>query len=181
MVLKLINEIWKAGKATHPYPFAPVDLAPGFRGRPEFDPEQCIACGACTVACSPNALAIENDLTRGVRTWSLFYGRCIYCARCEEVCPTGAIHLGPEFESAVFNRADLFVKAEFQLAACCQCGAYFAPAKELVYLQMLLDQAGDVPLGGERRELAMACPECRRKADLPKVKQWTQEVWNGRG
>ncbi|MFM8319841.1 MAG: formate hydrogenlyase complex iron-sulfur subunit [Chloroflexota bacterium] len=181
MVFKLIREVLKTGKATHPYPFAPVELAPGFRGKPEYDPAQCIACAACTVACPPNALQMTNDLEHGTRTWSIFYGRCIYCARCEEVCPTGAIHLGPDFELAAFSRDDLQVTAEFQLAACCVCGAYFAPVKEVIYVQALLDAAGlQSPDAAERRALLAACPECRRKADLPHVKKVVQEVWDGR-
>jgi len=178
MVLKLLREVIKVGKATHPYPFAPVELAPGFRGKPEYDPQQCIACAACTVACPPNALSMETDLENGTRTWAIFYGRCIYCARCEEVCPTGAIALGPDFELASFSRDDLTVRAEFQLAACRQCGAYFAPVKELEYMFALLQQAGLVAAEATaQRERLMMCPECRRKIDLPRVKELVQEAF----
>jgi hydrogenase-4 component H len=178
-MLKLLKEVLKVGQATLPYPFAPVELAPGFRGKPEYDPQQCIACAACTIACPPNALAMQTDLDAGVRTWSLFYGRCIYCARCEEVCPTGAIHLGSDFELASFTRQDLTVTAEFRLAACARCGAYFAPAKELDYCLALLDQAG-LPDedAGDRRELLSLCPECRRKIDLPRVRVLVQEAFH---
>ncbi|MFZ5911409.1 MAG: formate hydrogenlyase complex iron-sulfur subunit [Chloroflexota bacterium] len=181
MVLKLIKEVLRVGEATHPYPFAPVDLAPGFRGKPEYNPEQCIACAACTIACPPNALGMETDLEHGTRTWSLFYGRCIFCARCEEVCPTGAIKLEPDFELASFSREDLTVTAEFRLAACSQCGAYFASAKELEHVLALLDQAG-LPAGEEenRKALLRMCPECRRKTDLPRVKTVVQEAFDGR-
>ncbi|MEW5867657.1 MAG: formate hydrogenlyase complex iron-sulfur subunit [Chloroflexota bacterium] len=178
MVLKLIKEVLKVGQATVPYPFVPVEVAPGFRGKPEYDPEQCIACAACVIACPPNALSMETDLEQGVRTWSIFYGRCIFCARCEEVCPTGAIKLGPDFEMASFSRDDLIVRADFQLAACSQCGAYFAPAKELELVLALLDQAGlPADEAADRRALLHACPECRRKIDLPRVKTLIQEAF----
>lgn len=181
MVLKLIKEVLRVGQATLPYPFEPVEVAPGFRGKPEYDPEQCIACAACTIACPPNALSMETDLIQGTRTWSIFYGRCIFCARCEEVCPTGAIHLGPDFELASFSREDLTVRAEFRLAACKQCGAYFASAKALEHVLALLEQAG-LPQkdADDRRALLRLCPECRRKADLPRVKPLIQEAFNGR-
>lgn len=180
-MLKLIREVLKVGQATLPYPFAPVELAPGFRGKPEYDPQQCIACAACTIACPPNALTMHTDLEQGVRTWSLFYGRCIFCARCEEVCPTGAIRLGHDFELASFSREDLTVRAEFRLAACNLCGAYFAPAKELEHVLALLDQAGLPPEdAADRKALLRACPECRRKMDLPRVKPLIQEAFNGR-
>jgi hydrogenase-4 component H len=171
MVLKLIKEVLRVGQATVPYPFVPVEVAPGFRGKPEYDPEQCIACASCTIACPPNALTMENDLEYGTRTWTIFYGRCIFCARCEEVCPTGAIKLGHDFELASFSRQDLIVQAEFNLAACIQCGAYFASAKELDHVIDLLSQAGLPPEDADdRRALLRTCPECRRKIDLTKVK-----------
>ena len=179
MVLKLIKEVLRVGRATVAYPFAPVEVAPGFRGKPEYDPEQCIACAACTIACPPNALSMDTDLEQGVRTWSIFYGRCIFCARCEEVCPTGAIHLGPDFEMASFSREDLTIQAEFRLAACAQCGAYYASAKTLAHVLALLAQNGLPPEEAEdRRALLLLCPECRRKTDLPRVKTLVHEAFN---
>ena len=180
-MLKLFREVLKVGQATVPYPFVPVEVAPGFRGKPEYNPEQCIACSACTIACPPNALSMETDTELGTRTWSIFYGRCIFCARCEEVCPTGAIKLGHDFELASFSRDDLIIRAEFRLAACAVCGVYFASAKELDHVLALLDQAG-LPFeeAANRKALLRACPECRRKIDLPKVKPLVQEAFNGR-
>jgi hydrogenase-4 component H len=178
MVLKLIKEVLKVGQATIPYPFVPVEVAPGFRGKPEYDPEQCIACASCTIACPPNALTMENDLEYGTRTWSIFYGRCIFCARCEEVCPTGAIKLGHDFELASFSRQDLTITAEFNLAACVLCGAYFASDKELDHVIDLLNQAGLSPEDADdRRALLHACPECRRRIDLARVKPLIQQAF----
>ena len=180
-MLKLFREVLKVGQATIPYPFVQVEVSPGFRGKPEYNPEQCIACAACTIACPPNALTMETDLELGKRTWSIFYGRCIYCARCEEVCPTGAIKLGYDYELASFSRADLIIRADFRLAACVVCGIYFASAKEVDHVLALLDQAG-LPRdeAADRKALLSACPECRRKIDLPKVKPLVQEAFNGR-
>ena len=64
-MLKLIKEVLRVGNATVPYPFVPVEVAPGFRGKPEYDPDQCIACAACVIACPPNALNMETDLEVG--------------------------------------------------------------------------------------------------------------------
>ncbi|HKZ44329.1 MAG TPA: formate hydrogenlyase complex iron-sulfur subunit [Anaerolineales bacterium] len=175
-MLKLFREILKVGEATLHYPFEPIEQMPGFRGKPHHDPELCIACAACAIACPPNALNISTDLDQGIRTWSLFTGRCIYCARCEEVCPTGAITLSPDFELAVMNKQDLFEKADYKLAACQKCGLYFAPAKELDYVFSLLNEKGLEPevLEGTRTLLEM-CPDCRRKNDVPKIVDIFQE------
>ncbi len=176
-MLKLFKEVLKVGEATLPYPFEPVEVMPGFRGKPSHDPERCIACAACALACPPNALTMTTDLDQGLRTWSLFVGRCIYCGRCEEVCPTGAIHLSPDFELAVMDKRDLYERADYALAACRCCGVYFAPAKEIAYVGALLQQSS---LAAEAlasaRALLAVCPECKRKNDVPKMVRLQQEV-----
>ena len=177
MVLKLLQEVLRVGEATIPYPFVPAEVSPGFRGKPNHNPELCIACAACAVACPPNALTIGTDTDQGLITWAIFYGRCIFCGRCEEVCPTGAITLSKEFELAVMNKADLFETADYQLSACSQCGDYFAPAKELEYVLALLRQSG---LSGEaleeRRAVLGVCPTCKRKNDISKLVEMHQEA-----
>jgi hydrogenase-4 component H len=175
-MLKLLREVLRVGEATLPYPAEPVSVMPGFRGRPEHDPERCIACAACAIACPPNALSITTDLDQGLRTWSLFMGRCIYCGRCEEVCPTGAITLSQDFELAVLHKQDLYDQADYKLAACRRCGAYFAPAKEIEYVFALLRQSGlSDESSASARALLEVCPECKRKNDVPKMVSLYQE------
>ena len=177
MVWKLLKEVLKVGEATVLYPFVPVEVTPGFRGKPQHDPELCIACAACAVACPSNALTMATDVDQGIISWSIFYGRCIFCARCEEVCPTGAIQLSQDFELAVMSKADLFERADYHLLACGQCGVFFAPAKELEYVIALLEQVG---LSGEalaeRRALLGICPTCKRKNDIAKLIELNQEA-----
>ncbi|HEX8993285.1 MAG TPA: formate hydrogenlyase complex iron-sulfur subunit [Anaerolineales bacterium] len=177
MVLKLLKEVLRVGDATIPYPFVPAEVSTGFRGKPQHDPQLCMACAACAIACPPNALTLTTDTDQGLITWSIFYGRCIFCGRCEEVCPTGAITLSQDFELAVMNKADLFEKADYQLAACSRCGTFFAPVKELEYVLALLEQAG---LSGEdleeRRALLGICPTCKREIDITRLVALNQEV-----
>jgi len=161
-MLKLLKIISKAGEATAKYPFAPFPVAPGFRGKPELNAAQCIACGACTQACPPNALSMANDSQAGTRTWTLNLGRCIFCGRCEEVCPTHAIVLTQEFELAVGNKNDLLQSATFSLAHCASCQQAFTSAKELRYVQDLLLQSG-YPMTESQRAQLETCPECKRK------------------
>jgi hydrogenase-4 component H len=169
-MLKLLREVLKVGEATLPYPFVPVETMPGFRGKPHHNPELCIACAACAIACPSNALKLSNDLDQGIRTWSLFMGLCVYCARCEEVCPTGSIKLSPDFELAVMHKEDLYDRSDYKLAACRQCGKYFAPVKEIEYMFSLM-QCSDLPVENleSARALLEVCPECKRENDIPKL------------
>ena len=175
-MLKLIREVLKVGEATLPYPFGPLEQMPGFRGKPHHDPERCMACGACALACPPNALSMATDLDQGLQTWKLFMGRCIYCGRCEEVCPTGAITLSPDFELSVMNKQDLYEQADYNLAACHHCGKYFAPVKEVEYASVLLQQS-ELPdiVKTNARALLNFCPECKRKNDVSKMVNLYQE------
>ncbi|MDR3410336.1 MAG: formate hydrogenlyase complex iron-sulfur subunit [Formivibrio sp.] len=163
-MFKLLKIITTAGEVTHKYPFAPMPVSPGFRGKPEFKAEQCIACGACTMACPPNALSLSTDTASGTRKWSLHLGRCIFCGRCEEVCPTHAIALSPDFELAVANKNDLRQEATFTLVNCAICSEPFAPAKEVEYVIDLLMQTGvsEEEVTSLRPHFE-TCPECKRK------------------
>ena len=178
-MFKLLKEVFRTGNATVRYPFAPLPETPNFRGKPQYDPERCIACGACTVACPANALAMTTDIAAGTRTWEICFGRCVFCGRCEEVCPTQAITLSPEFELAVMDRADLYQTAEFRLVSCRVCGTPFAPKKEVDYLVDVLRQSG-VPEASlaARRAALETCPACKRAAEAEKVEGfdgWPQD------
>ncbi|MFA9440193.1 formate hydrogenlyase complex iron-sulfur subunit [Uliginosibacterium sp. sgz301328] len=162
-MFKLLKIIARAGEATEKYPFAPMPVSPGFRGKPEYTSQQCIACAACVLACPPNALTVKTDADACTRTWSLNLGRCIFCGRCEEVCPTGAIELSPEFELAVGSKADLLQQATFTLMRCRQCDTPFAPTKEVEYALALTVQQG-VPESDleSLRARFETCPDCKR-------------------
>ncbi|MDR2503488.1 MAG: hydrogenase 4 subunit H [Deltaproteobacteria bacterium] len=166
-MLKLLKIVKDAGEVTIKYPFAPANFTPAFRGKPEYNPAQCIACSACAVACPANALTVETDLEKGTLTWQFFVGRCIYCGRCEEVCPTRAIVLSQNFELAVFNKEDLYERATFKLCHCLECGRPFAPQKQIDYALALTAQAGAGADEMETLKIQFAiCPECKRRNHL---------------
>ncbi|XNM88551.1 hydrogenase 4 subunit H [Escherichia coli] len=161
-MLKLLETIMRAGTATVKYPFAPLEVSPGFRGKPDLMPSQCIACGACACACPANALTIQTDDQQNSRTWQLYLGRCIYCGRCEEVCPTRAIQLTNNFELTVTNKADLYTRATFidNVAAVAQ--RPFAPQKTVALAAELLAQQQNAP---QNREMLWAKPTFARSAN----------------
>ncbi|MFC3396125.1 hydrogenase 4 subunit H [Brenneria rubrifaciens] len=166
-MLKLFKTLLKAGNSTVKYPFKPLEVSAGFRGKPQYDARQCIACAACTTACPANALTMETDIVNGTRTWQLFLGRCIFCGRCEEVCPTRAIVLSQVFEMAVGSKADLYQRATFTLLDCRVCHRPFAPKKEVEYVMALLVQSGLSEEAVQSQRLHFeTCPECKRKQNM---------------
>jgi len=87
-----------------------------FRGRlvmlhDENDKHNCTACGICEKAC-PNAtisVLATKDLTGRKVLGRYIYrlSQCTLCNLCVEACPFGAIAMGKEFESAVYDRERL--------------------------------------------------------------------------
>lgn len=141
-MLKLFKEIRKTGDATVGYPFTPLEMPAGFRGKPEHNEKLCIACAACAIACPANAITMELDAEQNYLTWDISYGRCIFCGRCQEVCPLFAIELTTDFELAVTNKEDLRESCSYGVARCARCGKPYAPAKEVDYARRVLAGVG---------------------------------------
>ncbi|MDR7344392.1 formate hydrogenlyase subunit 6 [Pantoea alhagi] len=167
-MLKLIKKVLKTGEATVAYPAEPLAMVANFRGKPEYNAQQCIACGACANACPSNALTMTTAEAGDSVRWSLFLGRCIFCARCEEVCPTAAISLSPAFELSVWKKEDLYETADFPVCACRQCGKPYAVQKEIDFALSLLQENGalsDSQLAARRVQYE-TCPECKKMHGL---------------
>jgi hydrogenase-4 component H len=116
----------KAGRVTLPYPFAPHDPEPGFRGKIAVDFDKCIGCAGCVNVCTPAAIT-TYDKDQATRVMQLFWRRCTYCGRCQEVCPENAIKLSQEFETATNKGEDMTIRWEVFMGPCQRCGRCFPP------------------------------------------------------
>lgn len=189
-----LRELLEAGRAlwqgpyTLPFP-ARVEPPPaGFRGKPQFVAEDCVACGACAEVCPAGALSCEDfpDQRPPLRRMTLRLDRCIFCGHCELNCLTErGIHLTPEYDLATFDRASALESLEKDLLLCEACGGVVATREHLrfisrqvgprVYSNANLLLAREEALGlvefevpGEnggppRADMArLLCPQCRR-------------------
>ena len=146
---RLFRKALSVGVVTEKYPYEPIEVPPGFRGKPRIDPLKCIGCGACVSVCPPDALTINDDLDNGIRYVKLFIGRCIYCGRCQDVCPVEAIKLTMEFELATDDHNDLYQVVGLRMIRCRVC------------YRQLEKVLKDLP--EEQRPYALLCPDCREK------------------
>ncbi len=95
--------------ATVQYPFKQrLVPPPTYRGRHVLVRERCVGCELCVKVCP--AFAITMTVIEGRSLPVIDLGKCIFCYRCEDACPRGAIGRGKDFELASWRREDLVVR-----------------------------------------------------------------------
>jgi formate hydrogenlyase subunit 6/NADH:ubiquinone oxidoreductase subunit I len=119
------------------FPDQPCVVPERYRGKPEFNMDTCIGCGACVNVCPTEALTQADDLEANpkVRTIRLRYDTCIFCGNCEENCTTETgIKLSNKWDLAGLDRASMVETHEYELVLCEKCGALVGTKKHLVWL-----------------------------------------------
>lgn len=175
------------------FPAEPCTVPKSYRGKPEFDTDKCIGCGACVNAC-PTAGALrmvdETDCENPVRKITYRYDTCIFCANCQTNCTTeGGIKLSDKWDLATLDRAETVETHEFELQMCEKCGAKIGTKAHLVWLcrrlgplaytnpSLLLAGNGELtsdppPSGADDDRMRASdfmrilCPECRCELNI---------------
>lgn len=119
------------------FPAEPCVVPEKYRGKPEFDLDTCIGCGACVNVCPTLALTQTEDTEADppVRRITLRYDTCIFCGNCSENCTTETgIKLSNEWDLAGLDRGAMTETHEYELQLCEKCGAVVGTKKHLVWL-----------------------------------------------
>jgi hydrogenase-4 component H len=181
------------GPYTSKFPFKPSPPAPAFRGKIEFNFDECVLCGACVEVCPASARAQVDDKVKRVRREIHYQERCIYCGQCVAYCTTkkGITHT-TEFDLAQIKNEGYDNAIEKELILCEKCGevittrahllwiakrvgelAYSNPNLFLVlsqeYGEESIPKSTDVP-PYRSEHLRFLCPTCRRSV-------YINEVW----
>ena len=193
--LRELREAIKAvfkGPYTAKFPKEPTPVPKAFRGRPRYDKDECVGCGACKEVCPANTIELE-DITgeQPVRRLTLSLDVCIFCGQCQANCLTKkGITLTNEYELSALKRDDLKEIIEKELLLCEGCGDIIGAKDHIVWLVKKLgpsafsnptlilaglrklevvpasskEKAGDKDLPPKRADIfRILCPKCRRK------------------
>lgn len=119
------------------FPAEPCIVPERYRGKPEFDLDTCIGCGACVNVCPTEALTQidDTDADPPVRKITHRYDTCIFCGNCSENCTTETgIKLSQQWDLAGLDRAAMAETHEYELQKCDKCGALIGTKKHLLWL-----------------------------------------------
>jgi hydrogenase-4 component H len=119
------------------FPKEPCIVPERYRGKPEFDPDNCIGCGACVNVCPTEALTMIDDpkAMPPVRIIKQRYDTCIFCGNCQENCTTEkGIKLSNKWDLATLDRSQTIEEHKHELQLCEKCGAIVSTKKHLVWL-----------------------------------------------
>ena len=120
------------------FPAEPCVVPESYRGKPEFDDDICVGCGACVNVCpDPACLSQVDDLEADppVRKITLHYSACIFCGNCSDNCTTeNGIKLSNEWDLATLDKDATTETHEFELQMCEKCGEVVGTKKHLIWL-----------------------------------------------
>ena len=119
------------------FPAEPCIVPERYRGKPEFDLDNCIGCGACVNVCPTEALTQIDELETNppIRKITLRHDTCIFCGNCRDNCTTeDGINLSNKWDLAGMDRQAMRETHQFELQMCEKCGELIGTKKHLVWI-----------------------------------------------
>lgn len=179
------------GPYTSGFPFKPHVPEKKFRGKPEYNKDGCVGCGACAEVCPTGCIKITDDTDSETprRKLDLHYDSCIFCGQCQAACITQeGIKLSDKYDLALFDRNEAVESVEKELVLCQGCGSvigakehllwiakklgplayssptsYLSALKELKLAYLKVEKSEDLT---RQDRMKLLCPKCRREITL---------------
>lgn len=191
-ILKLAIKSLFSRPYTTKFPAEPFEPIEQYRGRPRYDKDECIGCGACFNVCPAKCIDMIDDASSEppMRRLIHHHDACIECGQCERYCTTEkGIKQTTEFDNVGFAPEDFEDKTENELLLCEDCGDVIAPIDQIRWLAKRLgplafanptlmlvshkelavvDEGVKAKEGAPVRHgrISIQCPRCRRENAL---------------
>jgi len=187
-----LKVVFVRGPYTSSFPKVPYTPPETYRGKPEYDEDECIGCGACARVCPARAIEVVDDPETKKRKLILHYDICIFCGQCHAYCTTSdGVKQSTDYDLATLDRSETEETVEKDLVLCERCGAVIGAQEHLrwlagrlgaqAYANPTLFLAGvqatpaAQPGGGAAPDprsdlMQVLCPRCRREAYL--TEEW---------
>jgi len=121
---------------TTKFPYEPHIPPKRFRGRPEFNLDECVGCGACANVCPSKAIEVIDDIGEEKRVLIHHPDKCLFCGECERNCiTTKGIKLTNKFDVSYFKEPEeVENKVEYPLVICKSCGSIIGTEKHIIWI-----------------------------------------------
>lgn len=132
---------------TTKFPFEPYEPPEAYRGKPVYDSEKCVGCGACEQVCPARAIEMSDDPQTATRTLTVKYTDCITCGQCEEKCIVEkGIYLTTDYLTATSSKTEEknMNSIQKEMLVCESCGTLIAA---LDHLRWLIERLGPYTYG----------------------------------
>ena len=170
---ELLNKIAKTLDYTPKEPFF-IDAEETMEGWgfPKRDPNKCIGCYDCQIACPEDVITITDVDNK--RVYGSFSHYCVSCKKCQDACPQKALEVVNGFELMSFLNAVPIPDIEHELQACTMCNKFFAPVKHIEYVEERIHESH--PKLKNPDSQYNLCPECKRKTISDKFMVNTRHI-----
>lgn len=175
------------------FPETPSMPSLRYRGKIEFDPENCVGCRACAEVCPTQAIEIKDVIQKKIRKIIYYGDLCIYCGECVTDCITKkGIYHTLEFDMTQLERDNYYHEIEKELILCERCSAPITTKEHLLWIAerikeksyanptlmlMRLKELDLLEMEPKRKgesyradHMRILCPSCRREIWLKETR-----------
>jgi ferredoxin len=138
-----------------------VPIPENLRSVVKLDTQLCVGCATCAYVCTSGAIQVTDYRTHYV--WDYDPGRCTFCGRCIDYCPSQALSMEAQ-RPQVYTRAGALRQVhDLTYPLCPECGQPAFPVNDV-----LLSRAfGEI--SPEVRAWSRLCRRCRQLGFQPVI------------